>query len=290
MAQAYSTPATSEPTRMMLRLLLITYPNFDPVWFWIGPVPIRWYGLAYVAGLLLGWLYIRRLVANARLWAEGTAPLTLDQVDSLLLWILAGVVLGGRLIGIVLFDPWPYINDPLEIFRTWKGGMSFHGGLIGVVAAIFWFASKQKLRPLPIGDLVCTAVPIGLFFGRIANFINGELWGRPSDVAWSMIFPNKAAEGVPRHPSQLYEAALEGLVLGLVLWWLATRCGGLKREGAMTGVFMLGYGLARSFCELFREGDDTWFFRSGYITSGMLYSLPMIMVGVWLIQRSRTAT
>ena len=274
-------------TSLTARLLIISYPHFDPVAIWLGPVPIRWYGLSYVAGLLLGWWYIRRLVADGKLWAGGAAPLTLDHVDMLLLWVLAGVVLGGRLIGIMLYDPLPYIKDPLEIARTWNGGMSFHGGLIGVVIAIFAFAWRHKIRPLPIGDLVCTAVPVGLLFGRIANFVNGELWGRASDVPWAMVFPHPDALGLPRHPSQLYEAGLEGLVLGVVAWLLATRCGGLKREGAMTGVFFVGYGLARGFCEIFREGDDTWFFKSGIITSGMLYCIPMIAVGWWLLARSR---
>ena len=290
MAHGYITGAIGEPSGMMLRLLLITYPKFDPVALRLGPIWIRWYGLAYVAGLLLGWQYIRRLVANGRLWAGGVAPITLEHVDSLLLWIMAGVVLGGRLIGIILYDPWPYIRDPMEILRTWHGGMSFHGGLIGVVAAIFVFAWRQGVRPLPIGDLVCTAVPLGLLFGRIANFVNGELWGRVSFVPWAMVFPDKDAGPLPRHPSQLYEAGLEGLLLGVILWWLATRCGGLKREGAMTGTFFVGYGFTRGFCEIFREGDDTWFWTSGVITSGMLYCVPMVVVGAWLMWRTRTVT
>jgi len=201
---------------------------------------------------------------------------------------MAGVVLGGRLIGILLYDVDYYIAHPAQIVMTWYGGMAFHGGLMGVVIAIFAFAWRHKVRPLPIGDLVCTAVPVGLFFGRIANFVNGELWGRVSDVSWAMVFPDPHAGPLPRHPSQLYEAATEGLMLGMVCWLLATRCGGLKREGAMTGVFFIGYGLARGFCELFREGDDTWFFKSGLITSGMLYCVPMIIIGWWLLARSRT--
>jgi len=274
-------------TSLTPHLLVIPYPQFDPFALrW--PIPIRWYGLSYVTGLLLGWWYIRRLVSNGRLWAGGAAPMTLDHVDTLLLWVLAGVVLGGRLLVVALYDPAPYLNDPLEIFRTWHGGMAFHGGLIGVSIAIGLFAWRYRLPALAIGDVVCTAVPIGLFFGRIANFVNGELWGRPSSVPWAMIFPDKDAGSVPRHPSQLYEAGLEGLVLGVVMWWLATRCGGLKRQGAMTGVFLAGYGLARGFCELFREGDNTWFFTSGIITSGMLYCVPMIAAGWWLLARTRT--
>jgi len=270
--------------------LVIPYPHFDPIALRLGPIWIRWYGLSYVAGLLLGWFYIRRLVGDGRLWSGGQAPLTLDHVDMLLLWIMAGVVLGGRLIGILLYDPQNYIANPLEVFETWHGGMSFHGGLIGVTLAILLFAWRNHIRPLPIGDVICTAVPIGLFFGRIANFINGELWGRVSKLPWAMVFPDKDAGPEPRHPSQLYEATLEGLVLGLVLWVLATRCGGLKREGAMTGVFLFGYACARGFSELFREGDVTWFFHSPIITAGMLYCIPMVPVGLWLMLRARTAT
>ena len=268
-------------------VLVIPFPQFDPVALKLGPVWIRWYGLAYVAGLLLGWRYIRRLVADNGLWAGGVAPLTLDHADMLLLWVMAGVVLGGRLIGIILYDPLPYIRDPVEILRTWHGGMAFHGGLIGVVLVILLFARRHNVRPLPIGDVVCTAVPLGLFFGRIANFVNGELWGRPSNVPWAVVFPDTDAGGVPRHPSQLYEAGLEGLVLGVALWWLATRGGKLAREGYMTGAFFIGYGAARGFCELFREGDDTWFFQSGLFTSGMLYCVPMIIAGAWLIWRTK---
>ena len=268
-----------------LHFLVIAYPRFDPVALYLGPIPLRWYGLAYVAGLLLGWLYVRRLVAMPRL-SGGVAPLTLDHIDMLLLWVMAGVVLGGRLIGIVLYDPGPYIRDPWEVLRTWHGGMAFHGGLIGVTLAILLFAWRHGVRPLAISDVVAVAVPVGLFFGRIANFVNGELWGRITDVPWAMVFPDKDAGEFARHPSQLYEAGLEGLVLGVVLWWLATRRGKLANEGFMTGAFLLGYGLARGFCELFREGDDTWFFHSGWITSGMLYSVPMVAIGAWLMWRA----
>lgn len=272
------------------RSLVIPYPNFDPVALKLGPIWVRWYGLSYVAGLLLGWLYIRRLVANGRLWPGNKAPLTADHVDMLLLWIMAGVVLGGRLIGILLYDPMPYIRDPMEIFRTWHGGMSFHGGLLGVLIAMGLFSWRHKLPLLPISDLVCTVVPVGLFFGRLANFINGELWGRVSDVPWAMVFPSPDAGPLPRHPSQLYEAGLEGLLLGSVLYVLATSCGGLKRPGAISGVFLLGYGILRSFGELFREGDVTWFFHSQYVTAGMLYCIPMIPIGIWMMMRARMAT
>ena len=272
-----------------LPFLTLSYPSFDPVALKLGPfgpageIWIRWYGLAYVAGLLLGWIYIRRLVSSPKLWS-GPAPLTLDQVDMLLLWVMAGVVLGGRL-GVMLYDPRPYLNDPWEIFRTWRGGMAFHGGLIGVIIAITLFARRHSLRPLGIGDLVATVVPVGLFFGRIANFVNGELWGRVSDAPWAMVFPDRDAGPLPRHPSQLYEAGLEGLALGLVLWWLVTR-GWLKHEGFSTGAFLAGYGVARSLCELFREGDTIWLFPSAPMPAGMIYSLPMVAVGAWMMWRA----
>ena len=273
-----------------LPFAILDFPHFDPVALKLGNyVWIRWYGLSYVAGLLLGWWYVRRLVATPALWGT-RKPMTLDQVDSMLLWVLGGVVIGGRLGSILLYDLGTYVKDPVEIFRTLNGGMSFHGGLIGVVIALVMFARRQGLPLLLAGDPVAIVVPVGLFFGRIANFINGELWGRVSDAPWAMVFPGQGAGLLPRHPSQLYEAGLEGLALGAILWWLATRRGALQREGLATGVFLLGYGVFRAFCELFREGDSTWFFTSGAVTSGMLYCAPMVAVGGWLIFRARAET
>ena len=273
-----------------LPFAILDFPHFDPVALKLGNyVWIRWYGLSYVAGLLLGWWYVRRLVATPALWGT-RKPMTLDQVDSMLLWVLGGVVIGGRLGSILLYDLGTYVKDPVEIFRTLNGGMSFHGGLIGVVIALVMFARRQGLPLLLAGDPVAIVVPVGLFFGRIANFINGELWGRVSDAPWAMVFPGQGAGLLPRHPSQLYEAGLEGLALGAILWWLATRRGALQREGLATGVFLLGYGVFRAFCELFREGDSTWFFTSGAVTSGMLYCAPMVAVGGWLIFRARAQT
>jgi phosphatidylglycerol---prolipoprotein diacylglyceryl transferase len=269
-----------------LPLAALDFPQFDPVALKLGNwVWIRWYGLSYVAGLLLGWWYIRRLVTLPALWGARKA-MTLDQVDSMLIWVLGGVVIGGRLGSVLLYDLAPYLRDPLEVFRTLNGGMSFHGGLIGVALALFAFSRLNRLPPLLTGDLVAVVVPVGLFFGRIANFVNAELWGRVSAVPWAMVFPGQGAGPLPRHPSQLYEAGLEGLALGLVLWWLVGRRSALQREGLATGVFLAGYGVARAFCELFREGDSTWFFTSGAITSGMLYCVPMVLVGAWLIRRA----
>ena len=269
-----------------MHVLSIAYPQIDPIALKLGPVVVRWYGLSYVAGLLLGWLYIRHLVSTPRLWG-GTPPLNRDQTDSLLLWITAGVVVGGRLGAILLYDPLPYLRDPLEIFAVWHGGMAFHGGLIGVVLATFWFARRHGVSVLSVGDVVTAAVPIGLFFGRIANFINGELWGRTTMLPWGMVFPDREAGLLPRHPSQLYEAGLEGVLLFAVLWWLVHRGLKLQQPGYVAGAFLLGYGLARSFCELFREGDGTWFLGTDVVTAGMLYSLPMIAIGAWMMWRAR---
>ena len=193
-------------------LLVLPFPAIDPVALEIGPVAIRWYGLAYMAGLLLGWFYLRRLLASKTLWPDGP-PFKPNLLDDLIIYVTIGVIVGGRLGSVLLYHPEFYFQNPLEIFKIWNGGMAFHGGLIGTVLAIILFARKQGVSPFFVGDLVCAAVPIGMFFGRIANFINGELWGKVSNVAWAMVFP--AAGPEPRHPSQLYEALLEGALLFL---------------------------------------------------------------------------
>lgn len=283
------TPATTTTGKKNVILLSIPFPGIDPVAFHLGPFPIRWYGLAYAAGLVLGWLYIRKLAATGALWpaTAGKAPLNQDQIDSLLLWTAAGVILGGRLIGILLYDVQDYVQEPWRILETWKGGMSFHGGLLGVVIALLLFARRHAVNVFSVGDLVAAAVPVGIFFGRIANFINGELWGRPATVPWAMVFPEPAAGGLARHPSQLYEAVLEGLVLFLVLRILTHGMGKLARPGFVAGAFLAGYAVARSFCELFREGDPNWLFPTGAVTTGMIYSLPMLIAGLYLMMRAR---
>ena len=265
-----------------MSFLTLPYPQFDPVALHLGSISVRWYGLAYAAGLLIGWLYLRRMIATPRIWG-GPPPLSREHLDSLLLWVTAGVVIGGRLIGILLYDPMDYIKNPFEIIAVWHGGMAFHGGLLGVILAILLFSRTHLLTALQVGDLVAASVPIGLFFGRVANFINGELWGRTSNVPWAMVFPDPSAGPLPRHPSQLYEAVLEGIVLGIVLWWLIWRQGRLQQQGFVTGAFLVGYGLARVTAEAFREGDSTWFFQSGVVTAGMLYSVPMVLIGTLLI-------
>jgi phosphatidylglycerol:prolipoprotein diacylglycerol transferase len=260
-------------------LLAIPFPAFDPVLISFGPIAIRWYALAYIVGILLGWLYARTLIKAESLWG-GPVPLTVDDFDDFVLWVTLGIILGGRT-GYVLFYNLPYfIENPLEIFQLWKGGMSFHGGFIGCLIVIFLFARFRHISFLSLGDLTCAAATIGLFLGRIANFINGELWGRPTDVPWAMAFPNAGPE--PRHPSQLYEATLEGLVLFIVLA-LLIRAGALKRPGFITGAFALGYGIARSICEFFREPDAQLGFLWGGLTMGILLSLPLMLIGIGFI-------
>ncbi len=247
---------------------------------------IRWYALAYVAGILLGWRYAVRLIRNPRLWGGKAPTATSLQIDDLILWVTLGIILGGRLGYVLFYQPQLITQNPGEIFKIWQGGMSFHGGLLGVITAIFFFARSAKIDLLKLGDLVAPAVPIGLFFGRVANFINGELWGRPTDLPWGMVFPG--ADGFPRHPSQLYEAVLEGIVLFLVLRWATHSKLWLQRRGVVAGIFLAGYALARIALENVREPDDflsNLFGMGGSITMGMLLSLPMLVGGAWLIWR-----
>ena len=264
--------------------LVIDFPQIDPVAFSVGPVSIRWYGLAYMAGLLIGWLYVRHMLDEEQLW-KGPPPMLPDEADSLLLWMTFGVVVGGRLGAFLFYEPETLISDPLELFRTWHGGMAFHGGLLGSGLAMAIFARRHGVGLLSTFDLASAAVPIGLFFGRIANFINAELWGRPSDVPWAMVFPG--AGPAPRHPSQLYEAALEGLVLFAVIRVMTHSLAKLRQPGYVTGVFLIGYGLARSFAELFRENDPNAYFDLYPLTSGMAYSLPMVLIGVLFVLHAR---
>ena len=262
------------------------FPNIDPVAFSIGPFPIRWYALAYMAGFLLGWKYVVYLAGLDREKAEaGRRALTVNDIDDFLPWGILGVILGGRF-GYVLFYQFEmYMANPMEIFQIWHGGMSFHGGALGVIAAMVAFAWKRKLPLLHLTDLVCCAVPIGLFFGRIANFINGELFGRVSNVPWAMEFPYGG--DFPRHPSQLYEAGLEGLALFTAMAVLAHRDGIRNRYGFLSGVFLAGYGIFRAFIELFREPDLQIGLIAGTFTMGQLLCVPMVLAGAYLMITSR---
>jgi phosphatidylglycerol---prolipoprotein diacylglyceryl transferase len=263
----------------MLVLPLLPYPAINPVLIHLGPLAVRWYALAYIVGILAGWVYARALIASPRLWG-GPAPLTLVDFDDFIIWVTLGIILGGR-IGYVLFYNLPlFAAHPLQIFELWNGGMSFHGGFLGCTLAIVLFALRRKIPILSLGDVTTAVTPIGLFLGRIANFINGELWGRPTDVPWAMIFPHGGP--VPRHPSQLYEAALEGIVLFVVLNVLV-RLGALKRPGVVTGSFALGYGIARITCEFFREPDPQLGFLWGGLTMGMLLCIPLMLAGIAIL-------
>jgi phosphatidylglycerol---prolipoprotein diacylglyceryl transferase len=259
----------------MLVLPVIPYPAINPTLISIGPLAIRWYALAYIVGIIAGWVYARSIIANERLWG-GPAPLTVIDFDDFIVWITLGIILGGRT-GYVLFYNLPhFVAHPLEVFELWNGGMSFHGGVLGCIVAIVGFALSRRIPMLSLGDVTAAVAPIGLFLGRLANFINGELWGRPTDVPWAMIFPTGGP--IPRHPSQLYEAALEGIALFVALNVLV-RLGALKRPGAITGSFALFYGAARIVCELFREPDAQLGFLWGGLTMGMLLSVPLMLAG-----------
>ncbi len=281
---------------LAMPVLALPLPAIDPVAVQLGPFAIRWYALAYIAGLIGGWFYARRLAGNERLWADVPRP-TPDHIDDMIVWVALGVVLGGR-VGYVLFYNFEeYLADPLEMLAIWRGGMSFHGGLLGAILAILLFARRRGLNGLAMLDLAAAVTPIGLFFGRIANFINGELWGRPApDFPYAVVFPEGGP--IPRHPSQLYEAFAEGLVLFAVMAF-AVQWFGFRRPGLLGGIFVLGYATARIACEFFREPDPQLGFLfgssvaalGGGITMGMLLSLPMALVGllaIWLAARGAT--
>ena len=270
------------------RLAILPFPEIDPVIFQIGPLAVHWYGLAYVAGILIGWYYARRLVQNTALWRNGEPAATLAQLDDFLLWAAGGIVLGGRIGYILFYDLGSVLENPIRALEIWNGGMSFHGGFIGTTLAMIIFSRRNRIAIWSLFDIVAAVVPIGLFFGRIANFVNGELWGRLSSAPWAMVFPT----GGPfaRHPSQLYEAALEGLVLLAVIAWFIYRRHALKSPGLVTGIFVLGYAASRIFVEFFREPDaQIGYLAGGWLTMGMLLSLPMALVGIWAIARARRA-
>jgi phosphatidylglycerol---prolipoprotein diacylglyceryl transferase len=261
--------------------LTIAFPAFDPIAISIGPVAIRWYALGYIGGIVLGWMYARALIKRPNLW-DGASPITLLDMDDFILWVTIGIILGGRT-GYVLFYNLPFfVQHPAEILELWKGGMSFHGGFLGCVAAVMLFCWKRNLPTLSLGDITCGVAPIGICLVRLTNFINGELWGRPADasVPWAMVFPNGGP--LPRHPSQLYEAGLEGVLLFAILA-LMIRMGALKRPGLILGSFIAIYGLARIVSEFFREPDPQLGFLWGGLTMGMLLSVPMIIAGAVII-------
>jgi phosphatidylglycerol:prolipoprotein diacylglycerol transferase len=261
----------------------VPYPHIDPILVQIGPFAIRWYALAYIATLLLGWRYAVSIVRNPRLWTHRPPPTDGEKIDDLILWLTFGVIVGGRLGHVVFYTPEMIWTDPVEILKVWHGGMSFHGGAIGVLVAGFAFARRNKIDPLRLGDVIVAAEPIGGFFVRIANFINGELWGRPTTVPWGMVFPDGGP--LPRHPSQLYEAALEGIVLFCVLRWATHGRKLLNRRGVVMGVFLTGYGLIRIGLENVRAPDSYMPDFPFGLTMGMMLSTPMVLIGLFLIWR-----
>jgi phosphatidylglycerol---prolipoprotein diacylglyceryl transferase len=281
----------------------VIFPEFDPVLISIGPLPIRWYALAYVAGIVLGWWYAARLAKNEAVWAPRKPPLTTRELDDLVLWITLGIILGGRFGYALFYKPVMFaqlftgqsLGERFELFQLWTGGMSFHGGFLGVTAALVWFAWNRRLSLLGLADLVAPVVPIGLFFGRIANFINGELWGRETTVPWAIRFCNQRiqemygvcpAGDAPRHPSQLYEAGLEGLALFALLSLAIYKFRLLSKPGYVAGLFLVGYGLSRAMLETVREPDFGMPDFPLGMTMGMMLSIPMIVGGGYLIWRA----
>ena len=262
-------------------MLSLAFPVIDPVAFEIGPLQIRWYALAYLAGFIGGWRYAVYLARRF------PGPPSAGDIDDLLTWVVIATILGGRLGYVLFYNPAHFLEHPGQILAVWQGGMSFHGGLLGVVLAVAWFARVRRIPPLTLGDVVAPAVPIGLFFGRIANFVNGELYGRPTDLPWGMVFP--AADAQPRHPSQLYEAALEGVLLFVVLAVLAGRPGVQARAGLLTGAFLAGYGIVRFLVEFTRAPDPqlAGLVAATHLSMGQLLSLPMVAIGIWLMVRAR---
>ncbi len=270
-------------------LAILPFPNIDPVAFSLGPLAVHWYGLAYVAGIMIGWFYARRLVDRPMLWRGDAAPMTKTHLDDFLVWIAVGIVVGGRTGYVLFYDLPPMLENPLRIIQIWNGGMSFHGGLMGAIVAMILFARKNAIPVWSMFDIIAAVVPIGLFFGRVANFINGELWGRLSSAPWAIVFPTGGL--FARHPSQLYEAALEGIVLLLVLAALIFGFKALRKPGLIAGIFVMGYGLSRIFVEFFREPDAQlgYLLGTNWLTMGMVLSTPMVLIGLWAALRALAA-
>ncbi|MDD9743594.1 MULTISPECIES: prolipoprotein diacylglyceryl transferase [Marinovum] len=291
---------------------VIPFPPLSPEIFSVDlfgmSFALRWYALAYIAGIVLGWVLAVRLLKRPTLWRNDSPPMTPAQLEDLMTWIILGIILGGRLGFVLFYQPVYYLANPGEILMIWQGGMSFHGGLLGVILAAWIWSARNNVERLPMADMMALGTWPGLLFGRLANFVNAELWGRPTDLPWAVAFPGTAAQdcGQPagelcgRHPSQLYEAGLEGVLLGVLLLWLALARGWLKTPGRIAAMFFAGYGAARFFVEFFRQPDEqfvspgnplglAWHVGGWGLTMGQLLSLPMIVVGLWLVLRKRPA-
>jgi phosphatidylglycerol:prolipoprotein diacylglycerol transferase len=254
---------------------VLVHPNFNPIAFSIGPLSVRWYGLMYLVGFAMAYLLGRHRIKRAK-----SGRITVAILDDVLFFVVLGVILGGRLGYVLFYKPEYYFHHPLEIFAVWQGGMSFHGGFLGVLLAIWYLSRKHGIRWLEMTDFVAPLIPLGLAAGRLGNFINGELYGRVTDVPWGMVFSSLGAGPMPRHPSQLYEFALEGLTLFAILWVFTMRS---RPVGAASGVFLIGYGVLRFVAEFFREPDDFLGFLALGLTMGQWLSAPMIVIGVFLL-------
>ncbi len=289
---------------------VLNFPDLSPELFSISLLgmefALRWYALAYIVGILIAWRLAVMALRRPALWRNETPPMKPEQLDDLLTWIIIGVILGGRLGFVLFYQPAYYLLHPADILKVWQGGMAFHGGLLGVIVASYLYGRRHNIPTLSLGDLVAYTVPPGLLLGRLANFINAELWGRPSELPWAVIFPGFAAQDCPgvvagtcaRHPSQLYEAALEGVLLGAVLLWLAYRRGAFRKPGLIMGVFLAGYGASRFVVEFVRQPDAqftspgnplglAWHIGGYGLTMGQILSLPMIALGLWFALRAR---
>jgi phosphatidylglycerol:prolipoprotein diacylglycerol transferase len=283
----------------LLPMASLPFPNIDPILVQIGPLAVHWYGIGYIVGILFAWWYAKRLVTNTRLWPDGVLPMKPIDLDDFIVWAAVGVVLGGRTGYVLFYDLKRYIDHPFDILAIWQGGMSFHGGLLGVILAMTLFSIKRGIRTWTLFDVVAAGVPVGLGLVRIANFVNAELWGRVTDVSWGVVFCNERLQQTvagcvaglePRHPSQLYEALLEGLVLFLVLRFLTHSRLKLKTPRFVGGAFICGYGLSRIFVEFFREPDQQLgYLLGGWLTMGMVLSLPMVLAGIWAMATARPA-
>ena len=290
-------------------LLAIPFPDISPTLIEIplGPVTldIRWYALAYIVGIFLGFWMVVRALARSELWPDNTPPLDRKTLDDLLTWIILGVILGGRVGYVLFYDPQHFLSNPADIPKVWQGGMAFHGGMLGVIIAAYVFCRRRNIPTAQMADVLAIATPVGLFLVRIANFINAELWGRPTDAPWGVIFPGARAQDCPdveglcaRHPSQIYEAGLEGLLLGIIIVWLAYSRQWLKTPGALCGVFLAGYGCARFLVEFYRVADDQFItpdnplgrvlqFGDFGLSMGQLLSVPMIAAGLIVLGLTR---
>jgi phosphatidylglycerol:prolipoprotein diacylglycerol transferase len=274
-------------TEALHALAIMPFPNIDPVAFSIGPVSVKWYGISYVVSILIGWFYARKILSTPRLWKNDKPAMTLTDIDDFVFWAAIGIVLGGRIGYILFYDLPTIIANPIKALEIWNGGMSFHGGITGTTIAMILFAKRRGLSVWSLFDVIATVCVTGLFLVRIANFINGELWGKESFLPWAVVFPG---EMFPRHPSQLYEAGLEGLATGLILAWLVFFRGGLKTPGFVAGAFVSLYALSRISVEFVREPDaQLGYLFGGWLTMGMLLSIPMLLLGIWAMWRAKAA-